>query len=789
MVSPRSWGAAGAASVLALVCAIAAQGARGRGGLDRLHVLLWALSGLAILAPLCPVPEAFLDALCPACLGWDALPMALVPPVDGRVLHRAPGAGAFEALRWGGLAAFAAAALLRAATLGGRIRLVRAALLTAVVAAASAGVSELLGFRLNWMGDTSPRWPGGPVQPLTNSNHWGALLSMGLLLGADLCWRARRRPWRLLARGVVTLALGAALLVSGSRGGVLAVAPGALWLLLGMTRRRPWMQRGSLAILAVIVIGAGVAWAVARELDGDQDPLRAGMTMFSENIRLGLWRDGLGVLAAHPWTGIGRGALADVLPGTQTVSSLARFIWLENIVLETLVDHGLPLGGCLLALGVGTLVRATRGALAAEQRGAGAALLTLATHELGDFALQTGVIAFTGLLLLAAVTARPRRTPCRPWLWVPLALTLAGAFGAAWFHRESLTDKMILSRLEQADTSEKVAAEADLALRDHPGSFPIAIELAHAQLRLGRLGPALTWLNRAQELAPRHGWPHLHAARILRAAGAESQALGEYRLAMEETPPLSGMIPLVLDETLSELRRDDLLERMVPSTPPGAAALMTWLAWSRGDHRAIELARSFGSVEPADPWTLLLAVRLAVIDGDRAGAEALAAAGPGQIAVEDYHRFYVGRLLAEVGAVEAAGAWLLSVEAAGGRRSAEASLELSRLALLRGDLAGARISQRRALAGPPAVRGATLLVRARIELAAGDTDGAIRACLQAQGAAGSEPEATLLLANLYAGRGDVVSAARALERAQAIHEDPRLQAALDALSGAPGGAQ
>jgi O-antigen ligase len=281
--------------------------------------------------------------------------------------------------------------------------------LVALLQAVSAQPRRLYGL---WQ----PRWDWAVFGPYVNRNHFAgylvmaAALAIGFALDAlarlRAAWGRRRR--RLLALGdaegqqalqaaLVVMLLVAGLVASRSRGGVGALAFGALAMfLLAPGRRR------ALAA-AALPVAAGVAWI------GLGGVIEAFEARGIQGSRLDLWRDMLPMARHFPVFGDGWNAFATAYPWYQTIWKTEWIGEAHNDYLQALLDGGML--GLLLVLGLWAL--ALRGAWAKAIRspvelGLLGALAGFAFHELVDFNGQIPANAAT-CIALAALAALPRR--------------------------------------------------------------------------------------------------------------------------------------------------------------------------------------------------------------------------------------------------------------------------------------------------------------------------------------------------------------------------------------------
>lgn len=215
-----------------------------------------------------------------------------------------------------------------------------------------------------------------------------------------------RKGWFLLGVGLVTLA---ALLGSGSRGGVLATALGALALLILSLSRRRGRRAERLEAIALIAISLIAGFVFLGDLFID----RIKTTGLGDASRIAVYLITLRSVLDTPLLGFGYGTFADVFPmyRDQSISVIGVWDKAHNTYLEIFQGLGLVFGGALIAsLGViavkcfkGTVAR---GENAATPMIANAASVLVAVHALVDFSLQIEAVALTYLAILAAGCAQ-----------------------------------------------------------------------------------------------------------------------------------------------------------------------------------------------------------------------------------------------------------------------------------------------------------------------------------------------------------------------------------------------
>lgn len=260
-----------------------------------------------------------------------------------------------------------------------------------------------------------------------NRNSYATYAGLGLVCVAALIFNAYREgatagsfPLRLAQffeasrRGDIWLffaavILLAALLATGSRGGI--VATGLAVLALGaLTAARMRRRRRSARALLVF---ASVAAAGLFALFGDLFAERLLRDGVYDAGRPAVYALALDMIAKAPLAGYGYGAFADVFPLFRDRSLGLDGYWdkAHNVYLEAFVGLGLVAGGLLVASLAALSWRCVKGALARRRAevapmAAAAASVLVGVHALVDFSLQLQAVAILYAALLGAGVAQ-----------------------------------------------------------------------------------------------------------------------------------------------------------------------------------------------------------------------------------------------------------------------------------------------------------------------------------------------------------------------------------------------
>jgi O-antigen ligase len=459
-------GATRAIALVALATAIVALAWDARLGALRLArfptwawLCLWLLGVLQLL----PLPAALHASLAPgsafvwhpdvseaaAVLGPGPFPISLHPEATRRWLAFTSGLVAL---------ALAAAPALRDRTLVLRATI---ALVAGGTAVAVFGLVARLAFGNKLYGVWSVPTVA-PFGPFVSKNHFAgyvelaALLAVGLATGlaeearrdrGRLSWiESRRAKWVVLAWGTAFV-LVLSVLVSLSRGGVLAVSAGLVAFVLlrlwarGSSRLSP---RGMLATIALLALAAiAVASLLPTEARDRVISLGAVTSEASGSYRLAVWRDTRRLIASSPIVGSGFGAYADALRRFRTAAGEVDVEHAESDLLEAVAEGGALAALLIASLAGFVLLAGLRAARSEPQRlqrsvatGALAGVLALGVHSLFDFNLHlpSNALLFAALaaVLLAYVPARAHPRGLAGLTRVAVLASLALALTTTW---------------------------------------------------------------------------------------------------------------------------------------------------------------------------------------------------------------------------------------------------------------------------------------------------------------------------------------------------------------------
>jgi O-antigen ligase len=271
--------------------------------------------------------------------------------------------------------------------------------------------------RFYWLRPTR----GPAFGPFVNRNHFAGYMEMLIPIPIALIITrgVRREAW--LMFGFAAVVMGLALVVSLSRGGMISLAAGLVFLAFLSARGRSVKGesspvRASLVIPAVIVaaIVVGVFWIgvnpVMDRIAQTLDEVGAQETRSAYTDRAWLWRDTWTMIRANPLTGVGLGAYQTAYPAYGHGDGALIVDYAHNDYLQALADGGVVAFALALWFVV-LLMRATLRAAKSDDPllrgmaiGCGAGLFALLTHSLFDFNLQIPSNALLFLVHSAVVS-------------------------------------------------------------------------------------------------------------------------------------------------------------------------------------------------------------------------------------------------------------------------------------------------------------------------------------------------------------------------------------------------
>lgn len=384
------------------------------------------------------------------------------------------------------------------------------------------------------------QWRDKPVTlgrvagPFVNPDHFATWLAMILFLGIGALLSRRRQPqdarnessarreW--MSRGALhffgLVLTGVALLLTFSRGALIATAAGGVMLVIAL-RARGLARRNTVIIACLIAVT--LVYAVWIGLGPLLERLAVMDTDYVERWRLS--QASLPMLLDFPLLGVGLGAYRDIFPRYQPLSltpGRVYYPYAHNDQIQLAVETGI-IGVAVFMFGIGAVVRHAHLFLfGAERRGdrwniaialgALAGCATAFLHAFSDFSARipaNGVLA-AALLGIATVALQTRfqgetvdilahvRTFA---IFPPARRVFAGSIATASIVGLSLL--AIRPAVIQANDRQLVSRrDYERALVEHPTRRSLHLGMARVAAASGDTGDALAHLDRAFALAP-----------------------------------------------------------------------------------------------------------------------------------------------------------------------------------------------------------------------------------------------------------------------------------------------
>ncbi len=283
--------------------------------------------------------------------------------------------------------------------------------------------------KIYWVREPSQALPFGPF---INSHHFAAYMEMALALPLGLLFSRAVERERLPLYVFAALVMGIALIVTGSRGGMISLAAEIVFLLLISARSKDIEREDETkrkSFLRVAATRFGLAFLLGSALllgalffGGEGSLNRLLGTVSAEDPTMGrthFWRTTLEIVRVHPIIGVGLGAYGVAYTQYDTWNGFYRVEQAHNDYLQVLACTGIA--GAILGLWfVMTLFR--RGVRQCRTRdpvqrgiatGALAGCLAALVHSFFDFPLQTTANSLLFLILAALATIDFKISPAR----------------------------------------------------------------------------------------------------------------------------------------------------------------------------------------------------------------------------------------------------------------------------------------------------------------------------------------------------------------------------------------
>lgn len=408
--------------------------------------------------------------------------------------------------------------------------------------------------------------------PFTNQNFFAGYLVPTLLLALGLSFTApaafRTSTW-MLALGLLTAALTGALMVSGSRGGLLSLGAGMIALVVYGAARKALRDRAAWGRFAVLLVVLGIVVAAlfgavrnrfaamggAQQLPAELCPRVATSQAGNSNaFRIKTWEATAVMGLKRPLLGWGAGSF-DTAFAPHQIAGFTRHA--HNTPLQLLAETGLP--GALLWLALPAFALLLLFRVPAPWFWApaiGAALVAAAVHTQFDSLYYVPAIGLLWSVLLGMALApdpdlaarmdesaraipgmrraSPRRMPRLPHK------ALVGVAAAGLLLCVVLGTGRLYLEQARGLMAERKFSEAVEALSAAQGLLPWDHEVADVQrdayLYVGRPDDAVAAARRSLELTPERPPSHFYLGQVREGLREDAVARDQYALGLEKAP-------------------------------------------------------------------------------------------------------------------------------------------------------------------------------------------------------------------------------------------------------------
>ncbi len=408
-----------------------------------------------------------------------------------------------------------------------------------------------------------------------NPNNLAGFLGMCVPLQIGFALKSVNRQQRLVFL-VLAIITSVGVFLSLSRGGIIAFIAGQALLAILMWRRKTdrrkivWVQA---AVLAVLLLSA---WLALHEITHEFAVLEdeAGSAVSAKPT---LWEDTADLAHRYALTGIGAESFKVAYPIYKTTRHDRLFVYPENIVLQTLAESGLVVGGLVvLSIALAFILILRRRHLKRIEMATVCALFVIAIHNYVDFNLSTFAIAVPFMAMLGMLTLRiTEREPSR-WfkaralptglliVFTLVAVVTALVGEATWIRYRLPRDQARLHAAVYDATTPQAAFDERLqaTLKRHPADFYLHL-LASQRYPSGSysaLPLKLQHLRKAGELNPSDPLVDRYLGRALAQMDNRDSATNAYRTALQKTEAHIPLADLWSDMLRVGLRPEELIQ-------------------------------------------------------------------------------------------------------------------------------------------------------------------------------------------------------------------------------------
>jgi O-antigen ligase len=254
-----------------------------------------------------------------------------------------------------------------------------------------------------------------PFGSFVNKHNFAALMEMLICLPLGMIFAGAVRPDKRLLYIVAIALMGSSLLLSGSRGGFVALVAEIIVIIIITTRARGRKNLALKIAMSALLIAAAVGGAVF--VGGETSLTRFADSAASQDItsnRTLIWGQTIKVIGEHLPFGAGLGAYAQAYTPFDPASGFERVEQAHNDYLQILADAG------IIGLVIGALflfwffrgglahVRTTNTFRRGIAAGAFAGCSAILVHSIFDFVLHITAISVMFLMIMAMMVASGR---------------------------------------------------------------------------------------------------------------------------------------------------------------------------------------------------------------------------------------------------------------------------------------------------------------------------------------------------------------------------------------------
>ena len=430
-------------------------------------------------------------------------------------------------------------------------RVARLAIGTGLAVVVIALAHRLTGAEHIWWVSETPGYARDPFfAPFVNPNHGGICCAALVPLALATAGRDRG-PNQVFGATAAILLIGGVLL-SASRGALLAMAAGAIpmvLLLLGRKARIVVAILGGMTLLMVLGYGVEPSLRVLSEF------LVPDALSSEQNVYTGrgdIYGDALSVVRSAPMLGVGHGGFDDAFRALKTSTAFTDPVHAHQELIQIAGEHGVIVAMLWTFSFVTLMVVGFQAAFSLESvrrrlmlAGWLGTISALAAAAQFSFPLRIGALEVLSALACGCVLGlgqvSRREKPDTPFKWVGLvgAVSALGMLALSGWLATGSSQTSLLGSAEKAEiqgdealkTGDILVAQAAyaLALRREPVNRAVLQKMARSYDKQGDLALATQAVEAATLIQPGSPWPWRDKARIERSLGLYDASHESYR--------------------------------------------------------------------------------------------------------------------------------------------------------------------------------------------------------------------------------------------------------------------